>query len=98
MKFSQPYKLFITRRLNDTIADDELTAKAVYEACRRFAAGDWGELCQEDKQQNDIDLRDRDGHVLGRYHTPTGDIYINLTFDEPSIQSDVATVMYCDEY
>ena len=92
------YQTFITRRLNDHVAESEEMAKAVYVAGQRFAAGDWGEICQEDKDANDADLQARDGHVLARYKTPNGDIYINLVFDEPSIHSDAATIMYCDEY
>lgn len=92
------YQTFITRRLNDDVAENEEMAKAVYAALGRFNAGDWGEVPQEDKEANNADLAARDGHVLARYHTPNGDIYINLVFDEPSINSDAATIMYCEEY
>ena len=92
------FQTFITRQLNEDVANDEAMAKAVYAALERFTAGDWGNLCQEDKDANDADLEARDGHVLARYETPKGDIYINLVFDEPSIQSDAATIMYCNEY
>lgn len=92
------YQTFITRRLNDDVAEREDVAKAVYDALRRFNMGDWGKVPDEDKEANNADLRARDGHVLARYETPTGDIYINLVFDEPSIQSDAATIMYCEEY
>ena len=92
------YQLFITRQLNEDVANDESVAKAVYAAIERFNNMDWGDLCQEDKDANNQDLKDRDGHVLARYKTPKGDIYINLVFDEPSIHSDAATIMYCNEY
>lgn len=92
------YQTFITRALNDDVADSEEMAKAVYEAFKKFNKGDWGKVPDEDKEANDEDLRQRDGHVLGRYETPKGDIYINLIFDEPSIKSDCATAMYCSEY
>lgn len=97
-KFQKPFKWFITAHLNGVIADDTETAKAVTNACLRFSSGDWGEICEEDKEYNNKDLAARAGHVLARYHTPTGDIYINLIFDEPSINSDVATVMYVEDY
>ena len=98
MKFAKPYKIFITRTVNEAVAESEEMAEAVYKAAERFAAGDWGDLGQEDKEYNDADLANRDGHVLGKYATPQGDIYINLIFDEPSINSDAATIMYCWEY
>ena len=98
MKHSKPYQTFITRRLNDDVANSEEMAKAVYEAFNRFASCDWGELTQEDIDANNADLQDRDGHVLGKYKTPNGFIYLNLVFDEPSIQSDALTACYCEEY
>ena len=96
--FQKPFLWFITSRLNSVVADDTPTAKAVTKACMRFASGDWGEICAEDKLYNNQDLSSREGHVLGRYHTPRGDIYINLVFDDPSMQSDIATIMFCEEY
>ena len=33
----------INRGLNDAIADNEKLAKDVYDAYRRFKAGDWGD-------------------------------------------------------
>ncbi len=88
----------ITRQLNDDVAESRKMANAVFNALRCFSNGDWGKIDQEDKDANNADLEARDGHVLGRYSTPKGDIYINLVFDEPSLQSDVAVIMYCDEY
>lgn len=92
------YQTFITRRLNDDVADNEEMAKAVFDALRRFNNLDWGKVPEEDKEANNADLRNRDGHVLARYETPKGDIYLNLVFDEPSINSDAVTIMYCEEY
>lgn len=92
------YQTFITRRLNDDVADSEEMAKAVFDALRRFNNLDWGKVPEEDKEANNADLRNRDGHVLARYETPNGDIYLNLVFDEPSINSDAVTIMYCEEY
>ena len=97
MKPTRAINWTITRGLNEAVAENEETAKAVYEAIRRFNAGDWGELVQDDKDANDNDLKHRDGHVLGRYHTPSGDIYCNLEFhDEES--TDYACLMFCNEY
>ena len=97
MKPTRAITWTITRGLNEAVAENEETAKAVYEAIRRFNAGDWGELVQDDKDANDSDLQNRDGHVLGKYHTPDGDMYINLEFhdDEPQ---DIACLMFCHEY
>lgn len=63
MNHSKPYQTFITRRLNDDVAENEDIAKAVYSAAQRFYNCDWGDLCQEDKEANNRDLADRDGHI-----------------------------------
>ena len=42
------YQVFITRQLNDDVAESEEMAKAVYAALERFNAMDWGEVPQED--------------------------------------------------
>ncbi|MBQ0066593.1 MAG: hypothetical protein KBS60_00170 [Phascolarctobacterium sp.] len=45
-------------------------------AVERFNNRDWGELDQEDKDANDQDLEARDGHILAKYETSEGAIYI----------------------
>jgi len=98
MEWQKEFQTFITRQLNEDVANDEEMAKAVVSALQRFHAGDWGDVPDEDKAANNQDLADRDGHVLAKYPTPNGNIYINLVFDEPSINADAATIMYCNEY
>ena len=92
------YKLLVTRKLNDDIAESEEMAKAITKALERFNAHDWGELDPEDIEANNRDLEERAGHVLAKYPTPKGYIYINLTFNEPSMNSDIAVLMYPSEY
>lgn len=59
---------------------------------------DWVGVCDEDKELNNEDFKNRDWHVLAQYETPEGDIYINLTFDELEPGSNTATLMFCEEY
>jgi hypothetical protein len=73
--------LVMTRGINDTIAENEAFAKFVTRCIRRFCAADWGELCQEDKEQNDLAYADPDryGRILASYDYPNNsefDIYI----------------------
>ena len=97
MKPVKEIHFVITKELFHAGEKNPETERAFIKAIDRFKAGDWGELCTEDKDANDADLKARDGHVLGKYHTPDGDIYINLEFydDEPQ---DVACLMFCNEY
>lgn len=90
-------KMFITARLNEAVAKHEGMAKAVTEAAQRFIAGDWGHVPEEDKKANDRDLLARCGHVLGRYKSLDGDLYINMEFGATE-DDDTAVIMYRDEY
>lgn len=84
-----------TSYLNYRVAESEEMAKAVTEALKRFVACDWGKVNQEDKEANNRDLVNREGHVLARYDSPEGDIYINLEFSE---DENIACIMFVDEY
>ncbi len=46
-------RLLWTRGVNERVAEDIHFAKFVTESLRRHIAGDWGDLCEEDKQMND---------------------------------------------
>lgn len=91
-------KTVFTAAVNNAVADSKKMAKAVLAALGRFGRRDWGELCDEDKKYNDSDLKNRNGHVLGKYKTPEGDIYVNLDFYPPEYGYDVVTVMFCHEW
>lgn len=97
MKPTKEINFVITRGLFNAGQQNPATEEAYLDATRRFMAGDWGELCQEDKDANDADLANRDGHVLGKYHTPDGDMYINLEFHDDE-DTDYACLMFCNEY
>ena len=56
MKFN-PGQLIVTRGVNDLIADNEEFAKYVLLSVRRHLAGDWGELCDEDRVTNELALQ-----------------------------------------
>lgn len=87
----------ITARLNDRVADSVEMAKAADRAIKAFCRGDWGLVPDEDKAYNNADLKARQGHVLGRYDSPEGDLYINLEFD-PEEKQDTACIMFADEW
>ena len=88
-------RFYMTAFLNEKVAQSEAMAQAVTEAVERFNRKDWGKVCQEDKELNNEDLRTRCGHVLARYDSPEGDIYINMDFYK---DIDSAVVMFVHEY
>jgi len=51
-------QLVWTRGVNDKVADDEEFAKFVTDSLKRHAKGDWGDLCDEDRQENELSLRE----------------------------------------
>ena len=94
---TKPIHYVITRGLHQAGQEDPEVEKAYIEAVKQFQRGEWGLLCEEDIKANDSDLEARDGHVLGKYRTPAGDIYINLEFHDEEPQ-DYACLMFCNEY
>ena len=61
-------KLVWTRGVNDRIAEGTAFAKLVIASLKRHAAGDWGDLSQEDKAENELALKDG-FRLLSAYET-----------------------------
>lgn len=63
-----PGKLVMTRGVNDRIADDINFSKFVLDSIKRHLMCDWGELCQDDKELNDLSLNSNDpGRLFSAY-------------------------------
>jgi len=62
-------KVVVTRGVNHFMADDEKFAAFVFESLRRHLSGDWGELCNEDKEANETALLDGD-RLFSAYKSP----------------------------
>ena len=50
-------RLLMTRGVNDLVAEDEAFAKFVTGSLTRHYRGDWGNLADEDKQENELSLK-----------------------------------------
>ena len=85
------YAFTITKAIHNKAETLEGFQAEILTACRRFSAGDWGELPEEDKEANNEDLKNRAGHVLGRYSTSQGAVYIE------SADFLTAAVMFTNE-
>lgn len=59
MKFN-PGQLVVTRGVNDLIAINKEFAKFIHVSLHRHLAGDWGEVCDEDRAANDLALQEGD--------------------------------------
>ncbi|MFC1910383.1 hypothetical protein ACFLXC_03710 [Chloroflexota bacterium] len=51
-------QLVMTRGVNDLVAEGGAFAKFVTESLNRHVKGDWGELNDEDKQENELSLKE----------------------------------------
>jgi len=86
-------KVVVTRGVNHFMADDEKFAAFVFESLRRHLSGDWGELCNEDKESNEGALLDGD-RLFSAYTSPgLPPIWIITERDRSS-----TTVLLPDEY
>jgi hypothetical protein len=92
MKFN-PGQLVMTRGVNDLIANNEEFAKHVMLSLKRHVAGDWGNVCDEDRVANEIALQhgERLFSVYEREGLPK--IWIITEWDR-----SVTTALFPDEY
>ena len=89
-------QLLMTRGVNDKVAENEDFAKFVIDSLKRHARGDWGEMCQEDKQANDeaLALGDGAGRIFSAYEHPRQPkIWIITEADRSA-----TTILFPDEY
>jgi hypothetical protein len=69
-----------------------LDALAMYEALRRHASGDWGELCAEDARLNELSLAEGD-RLLSVYGTGDSRFWIITEADR-----SVTTILFPEDY
>ena len=86
-------RLLMTRGVNDLVADNEAFAKFVMNSLTRHRRGDWGELTDEDKQENDLSLKER-YRLLSAYESEgLPKIWIITEADRSA-----TTILFPDEY
>ena len=72
-------------------ASKKFTAEIVH-AMRLFCLGNWGRMSEEDKEINELALREG-GRLMGAYKTCKGKIWIITEADR-----SVTTILFPDEY
>ncbi|GAI38151.1 unnamed protein product [marine sediment metagenome] len=86
-------QLVFTRGINDKVADNTQFAQFVTESLRRHAKGDWGDLSQEDRKENELSLK-KGFRLLSAYErNGLPKIWIITEADR-----SVTTVLLPDEY
>jgi hypothetical protein len=86
-------KLYMTRAINNEIADSSKFSKEILKCLARYKAKDWGEMCEEDKILNDEALISGNNRIFAAYNTSKGKIYIITEWDQ-----SVTTVLFATEY
>jgi hypothetical protein len=74
-------------------AHERLTQDDVLGALKRHASGDWGDLCEEDRQENELSLRDG-FRILSVYYSVAGEKFWIITEADRS----VTTVLMPEDY
>ncbi len=72
---------------------ERLTQGDVLGALRRHAAGDWGDVCAEDRQENELSLREG-FRILSVYHSAAGEKFWIITEADRS----ATTVLMPEDY
>lgn len=89
-------RLMMTAGVNGRIADEKAFAKFVLKSIRRHLKCDWGDLCKEDKELNDLALSSEDqGRLFSAYefNGKSDRIYIITEWDR-----SYTTVLFPEEY
>lgn len=86
-------RLMITKGVNDLVADNKEFALFVLNSLQRHAKGDWGDLSEEDKKENEYSLN-RQLRLLSAYERPPlPKIWIITEADRSA-----TTILLPDEY
>ena len=89
-------KIYLTKGINDKIADDIKFAKEIVDFLKSYCKHDFGDLDEYDKKMNEDAIK-YGGRILAAYHTKGGEkIYI---ITENTLAKEwVTTVMFASEY
>jgi len=74
------------------VKEDESFLVEIMSCFEKYVNCDWGDLCDEDKQANDVALIN-EGRILASYKTSKGKVYIITEWDR-----SVTTVLFANEY
>ena len=85
-------QIFMTRGVNDRVANNEKFAKFVFNCLQRHTSGDWGDLCEEDRNENELSLK-QGFRILSSYHTRVYKIWIITEADRSA-----TTILFPQEY
>ena len=84
--------LVITRAVHDKIEKDSSFATGVLSCLIQYVYGDWGDLCESDKAENDKALENNE-RIIALYNIGADKIYIITEWDR-----SLTTILFPYEY
>ena len=87
-----PGKIVATQKVVEKIKTDPNFASFVNHSLQRHLAGDWGDLCQEDKKENEFSLKNN-LRLLSAYKKANTEIWIITEADRSA-----TTILFPEEY
>lgn len=83
-----------TRGVHELMEDNVSFFMFVNKSLQRHQTGDWGDLCDEDKQMNDYAVKNGDDRIVSKYKFNGGiSIYIITEWDR-----SYTTILFPEEY
>ena len=89
-------RIYLTKGINDKIADDIKFAKEIVFFIKCYCNNEWGELDAYDKKMNEDAIK-YGGRILAAYHTKDR-LKIYIITDNTLAKEWVTTVMFASEY
>ena len=88
-------RLLMTRGISERISKDLGFSQFIVKSFERHCNGDWGELCEEDKELNELAVRNGDDRIFSRYDYGEDEepIYIITEWDRSA-----TTILFASEY
>jgi len=84
--------LYMTRNINDKMANDSAFAKFILNAILKYKNQDWGDTCLEDKKLNNKAVN-TDNQIVAKYKYKNNSIFIITEWNK-----EYTTILFCDEY
>jgi len=85
-------QIVMTRGVNDLVAENEEFAKFVWNSLKRHATGDWGDLSEQDKKENEFSL-DKHLRILSAYKKDKWKIWIVTESNR-----EITSILFPEEY
>ena len=87
-------QLVMTAGVNEKVSEDPKFAEFVTKSLDRHKTGDWGDMCPEDKQENDLALKAGNLRIFSAYEdSELPKIWIITEADRSA-----TTILFPDEY